>query len=53
MEVMCQLIIAKDLNMICESDYLKLRRDVEEISNKINSLRNYQLNNLTNKRINK
>ncbi len=53
MEVMCQLIIAKDLKMINEDNYQKLRNIAEEISNKINSLRNYQLNQYTNKRINK
>lgn len=44
MEVMCQLIIAKELNMIDENNYQNLRDKAEEISNKINSLRRYQLN---------
>jgi len=52
MEVICQLIIAKDLNMIEEGNYQNLRTKAEEISNKINSLRRYQLDNSTNKRIN-
>ena len=52
MEVICQLIIAKDLNMIDEVNYQNLRTKAEEISNKINSLRRYQLDKSTNKRIN-
>jgi len=53
MEVICQLIIAKDLNMIDEFNYKNLRAKSEEISNKINSLRNYQLNKSTKKQFNK
>ncbi len=53
MEVMCQLIISKELNMINNDDYKVLRIKSEEIANKINSLRNYQLNQYTNKRINR
>ncbi len=49
MEVICQLIIARDLSMINKEKYQNLRTKAEEISNKINSLRNYQLNNSTNK----
>ncbi len=53
MEVMCQLIISKELKMINNDNYKGLRIKSEEIANKINSLRNYQLNQYTNKRINR
>ncbi len=43
MEVVCQLIIANELNYLDDDELLKLRKLSEEISNKINSLRNYQL----------
>jgi four helix bundle protein len=49
MEVICQLIIAKDLSMINKEKYQNLRTKAEEIPNKINALRNYQINNSTNK----
>lgn len=44
MEVLNQLIIAKDLDFLSEIDYQTLRQEVEKISNKLNSLRNAQLN---------
>lgn len=44
MEVMCQLIIAKEIGIMNERDYKILREKAEIISNKINALRNYQLN---------
>ncbi len=44
MEVICQLSIAHELKFIKQEDYYNLRKLAEEISNKINSLRNYQLN---------
>lgn len=44
MEVMCQLDISFELKFIKSDEYTKLRKLAEEISNKINSLRNYQLN---------
>ena len=52
MEVICQLIITKDLKMVNEENYQNLRTKAEKISNKINSLRKYQLNNSSNKRLN-
>ena len=44
MEVICQLIISKDLGFISENVYLSLRKKAEKISNKLNSLRKSQLN---------
>lgn len=44
MEVICQLNIAFELNYIESEEYMKMRKFAEEISNKINALRNYQLN---------
>ena len=43
MEVLNHIIIAKDLQMISEEDYTSLRLDIEKITNKLNSLRNYYL----------
>jgi four helix bundle protein len=42
-EVLNQLIISFELNFISEVDYLKLREKLESITNKLNSLRNYQV----------
>lgn len=42
-EVLNQLIISYELNFISEIDYLNLRKHLESITNKLNSLRNYQL----------
>lgn len=42
-EVLNQLIISFELNFISETDYLELRKMLESITNKINSLRNYQI----------
>lgn len=44
MEVLNQIIIAKDLNFFKELDYQKTRTEIEKISNKLNALRNAQLN---------
>lgn len=44
MEVLNQIIIAKELNYISEDDYLILRQQIEKISNKLNALRKAQLN---------
>ncbi len=60
MEVICQLIIAKELKIINDENFKLLRDNAEEIANKLNSLRNYQLkkstpvsqNKSTNKRLN-
>lgn len=42
-EVLNQLIISLELNFVTEIDYLKLREMLESITNKLNSLRNYQI----------
>lgn len=42
-EVLNQLIISFELNFISESDYLQLREKLESITNKLNGLRNYQI----------
>ena len=42
-EVLNQLIISFELNFVSEIDYLKLRESLESITNKLNALRNYQI----------
>jgi four helix bundle protein len=42
-EVLNQLIISFELNFISESDYLQLRNQLESVTNKLNALRNYQI----------
>ncbi|NNT72252.1 four helix bundle protein [Flavobacterium sp. IMCC34852] len=42
-EVLNQLIISFELNFISETDYITLREKLESITNKLNSLRNYQI----------
>ena len=42
-EVLNQLIISFELNFISESDYLQLRKQLESVTNKLNALRNYQI----------
>lgn len=44
MEVLNQVIIAKELEFIKEHDYNTIRTDIEKISNKLNALRKSQLN---------
>lgn len=44
MEVLNQLIIAKELNFISENDYILLREKLEKITNMLNALRKAQLN---------
>ncbi len=46
-EVLNQLIISFELGFINESDYLNFRTLIESLSNKINSLRKYQINEST------
>lgn len=48
-EVLNQLILSFELNMIIEYDYLKLRQDIESVTNKLNGLRNYQIDKSTEK----
>src|SRR5690606_5588122 len=44
MEVLNQIIIAKELNFLNEDNYKIIRTEIEKISNKLNALRNTQLN---------
>jgi four helix bundle protein len=46
-EVLNQIIISYELDFINESDYLNFRKLIESLSNKINSLRKFQLNEST------
>lgn len=48
MEVLNLLIICKDLEILHENEYLRIRPLVEEISNKLNALRNSQTSSKTN-----
>ena len=43
-ELLNQAIISKELNFISNENYLELRKDIESITNKVNSLRNHFLN---------
>lgn len=54
-EVLNQLIILFELSFISETDYIELRKMLESITNKINALRNYQIeqSNKTNNQIDK
>lgn len=47
-EVLNQLILAYELNFITQSDYFKLRQDIEGITNKLNALRNFQVSKSSN-----
>ena len=44
MEVLNQIIIAKELDFLNEENYQIIRLEIEKISNKLNSLRKAQLN---------
>ena len=44
MEIVCQLIISKELGYLSKNDYDLLRDKAEEITNKLNALKKYQLN---------
>lgn len=43
-EVLNQIIIAHELGLINQRDYQALREQIESITNKLNALRNYQIN---------
>lgn len=43
-EVLNQIILAFEFNLISEEDYIKLREKIESITNKLNALRNHQIN---------
>jgi four helix bundle protein len=45
MEVLNQIIIAKELNLLSENNYQEIRPQIEKISNKLNALRKTQLSN--------
>ena len=42
-EVLNQLILSFELNIILEEDYLNLRKDIKSVTNKLNGLRNFQI----------
>ena len=44
MEVLNQVIIAKEIGYVSEVDYLSIRQNIEEISRMLNALRNSQKN---------
>jgi four helix bundle protein len=43
-EVLNQIIITHELSFISIEDYTLLRKNIESITNKLNALRNYQIN---------
>ena len=47
LEVINQLILSFELNFITENDYLKLRQDIESVTNKLNGLRTFQFSKAT------
>lgn len=53
MEVLNQLIIARELEYINDKDLLKIRKDISKITNMLNALRNSQLSKSTHQQINK
>jgi four helix bundle protein len=46
-EVLNQLILSFELNLISTEDYQASRTSLESITNKLNALRNYQLNQIS------
>ncbi|MGX7668197.1 four helix bundle protein [Flavobacterium pedocola] len=55
-EVLNQLIISHELKFISENQYIDLRKNLESITNKLNALRNYQIDKsleVTNNQIHK
>ena len=44
MEVLNQIIISKELGYINEEDYTVIRESIQKIANKLNALRNAQIN---------
>ena len=43
-EILNQIIIAHELGLINSEEYAALRQKIESITNKLNALRNYQIN---------
>ncbi|MCD6544968.1 MAG: four helix bundle protein [Flavobacteriaceae bacterium] len=52
MEVLNQILIAKELEFLSEEDYIEIRKKISKITNMLNSLRKSQINGSTNKQIN-
>jgi hypothetical protein len=46
MEMLNKLIISSDLEYISQEELMEIRPDIEEIDNKLNPLRNSQLNRI-------
>jgi four helix bundle protein len=46
LEIVCQLTISKELGYVSNNEYMVLRDKAEKITNKLKSLRNFQLNNI-------
>ena len=44
MEVLNQIIIAKDLEYLSDENYLEIRKSISKITNMLNSLRKSQIN---------
>ncbi len=44
MEVLNQIIIAKELDFLETKEYMNIRTQIEKVANKLNALRNSQLN---------
>ena len=49
MEVACQIMIAHELEYLDAKIYGQLRKNIDRIGNKLNSLRKYQINNFNNR----
>lgn len=45
MEVLNQIIIAKELDFLKENEYVSIRENIEKVANKLNALRKTQFNN--------
>jgi four helix bundle protein len=43
METACQAIIAQELGFMSQSEYVTIRKSINSLANKLNSLRKYQL----------
>jgi len=43
-EILNQIIIAQELGFLTTENYKNLRKQIESITNKLNALRNYQIN---------
>ena len=43
-EILNQLIISKELSLVNEEQYQRLRKKIESITNKLNAIRNHHIN---------